>query len=205
VHILLTDILACPRCGPGFGLILLADRVEARRVLAGVLGCANCRERYTVVDGGVHLGAVPGLPAPDGDDEESLMRLAAMLGVTHGPGFVLLVGPAAGHAPALSALLEDVEVVAAAWDVPVTPSPDRNGLSVLGFNGARIPVAGHRALGVALTGAAAALVEEGARVMAVTGRLVLDPAPPDAEERLAAAGLRVLARQGSTVVAGRVG
>ena len=204
MHILLTDILVCPRCGPGFGLILLADRVEARRVLAGVLGCANCRERYTIADGGANLGAVPGLPDDEGD-EASLMRLAAMLGVTHGPAFVLLVGPAAGQATALSALLEDVEVVAAAYDVPVTPSQDREGLSVLGFDGARIPVAGYRAQGVALTGAAAALVEEGARVLAATGRLVLDPAPADAEERLSAAGLRVLARQDDTVVAGRVG
>ena len=43
MHILLTDTLTCPRCGPDFGLILLAERIEGRRVMDGHLGCANCR------------------------------------------------------------------------------------------------------------------------------------------------------------------
>ena len=51
MHIVLTDVLTCPRCGPSFPLILLANRVENRRVLDGVLGCANCREKYPVQDG----------------------------------------------------------------------------------------------------------------------------------------------------------
>lgn len=51
MHLLLTDILSCPRCGPEFGLILLADRIEARRVLAGILGCANCRSKYPIREG----------------------------------------------------------------------------------------------------------------------------------------------------------
>lgn len=53
MHILLTDILTCPRCGPEFGLVLLADRVEDRRVLEGRLGCPNCREQYPIVAGAV--------------------------------------------------------------------------------------------------------------------------------------------------------
>ena len=32
MHILLTDALTCPRCGPDFGLIVLAEGVEDRRV-----------------------------------------------------------------------------------------------------------------------------------------------------------------------------
>jgi len=204
MHILLTDILVCPRCGPGHGLILLADRVEARRVLAGVLGCANCRERYVVADGGVSLGAEPVLPGRSPGADE-VMRLAALLGVTEGPAYLVVAGPAAALARGLSQLLEDVEVVAAAYGASAEPAADAPGLSVVGFAGTRVPVASARAQGVALTGAAAALVEEGARVTAPTGRLVLEPAPADAEARLAAAGLRVLARQGETVVAGRVG
>ena len=38
MHILLTDLLFCPRCGPQHGLILLANRLEERRVLDGWLG-----------------------------------------------------------------------------------------------------------------------------------------------------------------------
>lgn len=48
MHILLTDRLTCPRCGPTFGLILLSDRMEDRRVVSGRLGCANCRESYPI-------------------------------------------------------------------------------------------------------------------------------------------------------------
>lgn len=66
MHILLTDILSCPRCGPEFGLILLADRIEARRVLAGTLGCANCRSKYAIRDGVADLRAAPSAGAEAG-------------------------------------------------------------------------------------------------------------------------------------------
>ena len=51
MHLLLTDRLTCPRCGPSFGLILLADRMNDRRVVDGVLGCPNCRDGFPVRDG----------------------------------------------------------------------------------------------------------------------------------------------------------
>ncbi len=51
MHILLTDVLSCPRCGPAHGLILLADRIAERRVLEGILGCPNCRARYAIAGG----------------------------------------------------------------------------------------------------------------------------------------------------------
>ena len=47
-------------------------------------------------------------------------------------------------------------------------------------------------------------LEEGARVLGPLGRLVLEPAPERAEERLSRAGLRVIARQDRTMVAGRI-
>lgn len=210
MHLLLTDILTCPRCGPGFGLILLANRLSERRVLEGVLGCANCREQYPVQDGAGLFGGSAELP-PVAADEEQTIRLAAMLGVTRGPGFVLLAGPAAGAAAGMAALLEDVEVIASGYgpehaETATRPRPDAPGVSRLGVGGAALPLASGKVLGVALTGGAAdALLEEGARVVSPVGRLVLDPAPADAEARLTAANLRVLARQGDTVVAGRVG
>ncbi len=59
MHILLTDTLCCPRCGPEFGLILLAHRVEERRILEGELGCPNCRASYPVRRGFGDLRAPP--------------------------------------------------------------------------------------------------------------------------------------------------
>ena len=37
MQLLLTDRLSCPRCGPGFGLILLADRLADRARVSTVL------------------------------------------------------------------------------------------------------------------------------------------------------------------------
>lgn len=111
----LTDLLTCPRCGPAHGLILLPDEVRNRRVVSGVLGCANCRERYPVENGVADLGrgaGEEGVRAGGGSgrvgrrnkrktvdqeaaSEEEATRLAALLGLSEGGGVVLMAGPAA--------------------------------------------------------------------------------------------------------------
>jgi uncharacterized protein YbaR (Trm112 family) len=207
MHILLTDILTCPRCGPAFGLILLADRIQGRRVVDGVLGCANCREKYPVRNGRIDFtGSAADAPPTDAqpEDPDEAMRLAALLGVTEGPANVLLVGPPARHARAIADLVEGVEVTAAAHrgepGVAIDTVP---GVSPVAIAGA-LPFATARLAGVVLGGESAdALLEEGARATAPLGRLVLEPAPEDAEKRLSALGLRVLLRQDRTMVAAR--
>jgi uncharacterized protein YbaR (Trm112 family) len=221
MHILLTDILTCPRCGPQFGLVLLADRVEERRVLDGVLGCMNCRERYPIRGGVARFAA--DRPAPgDADDDaadaadaadadsadstdsadsaDSALRLAALMGVSTGPAYVLLAGRGAAHAPALAELIEHVEVVAVTTGELVGGRPGVNPVTVAD----RLPFASARLAGVHLGGGAAdTLLEEAARVLSPLGRLVLEPAPAGAAERLAAAGLRVLLEEAGTIVAAR--
>lgn len=220
MHIVLTDILTCPRCGPEYGLILVADRTVDRRVQAGALGCANCREKYVVRDGIVYFGGDPGGAADagvDGADRDVALRLGALLGVTHGPGFLVLVGPGAVHARELAALIEDIEVVAVetgtaaaraggagAVGAPAAGAQPGVNRLVAGAAATRLPLATGKVPGVALTGAAAdALLEEGVRLLSPVGRLVLDPAPADAVERLAALKLRPLAEDGTTLVAAR--
>jgi uncharacterized protein YbaR (Trm112 family) len=234
VHILMTDILTCPRCGPRFGLILLADRISERRVVEGALGCANCREKYAIRQGIVEFpsaaeqhatlpprgadadgadaraeaSAMPpaGERQPDGaaqPERDDALRLAALLGVTAGPGYVLLAGGAATHAQSIADMVGDVEVVTAAWPVeaatlPVAPGANVSRLAV----GAPLPLADARFAGVALAGAAAdELLEEGARVLSPLGRLVVEPAPADAADRLAAVGFKVLVQEGRTLIA----
>ncbi len=51
VKVDLVDHLVCPRCGPPFGLVLLAHDVRDRRVRRGEFGCPNCRDRFPVEDG----------------------------------------------------------------------------------------------------------------------------------------------------------
>jgi hypothetical protein len=47
------------------------------------------------------------------------------------------------------------------------------------------------------------MLEEAARLVRPTGRLLVDPAPADAAGRLAPLGLRPLAREGDVLVAVR--
>jgi uncharacterized protein YbaR (Trm112 family) len=227
VHILLTDILTCPRCGPEFGLILLAERMVERRVLEGALGCSNCREKYPIRGGAVHFaephaGGPAGTEtravqddaaaaidaAAAGTDADDALRLAALMGVTHGPAYVLIAGPAVVRAARVGSLVEGLEVITAtmadAADVVPTPAPPGAGVAAVSrlVIAARLPLASARLAAVALTGAAAdSLLEEGARVLGPLGRLVLEPAPSDATVRLTAAGLRVLAQEAGTIVA----
>lgn len=200
MHILLTDILTCPRCGPGFGLILLAERVQDRRVSAGFLGCSNCREKYHIRDGAVDFGATAEPVRPPADDAET-ERLAALLGVTHGPAFLMLAGPAAGHAAALADMLNDVEVLTIGAGADAADGP---GINRILARGPQLPIASAKIAGVALTGAAAdALLDEGARAVSPVGRLVLDPAPADAAERLTRHGMHIAAQEDGTAVAVR--
>lgn len=199
MHILLTDITSCPRCGPGFGLILLVDELVERRVRRGALACANCRERYPInegtgdftLGGSAHFGAPIAQPAA--------LRLVALAGVTEPPARLLVVGPAAEHAAAIAAVVP-IEVVAATGEAGLGAEPGVSRIAITD----RLPFYDARFAGVVLTGGAAAeLLSEGARVVGPGGRLVLEPAPADARERVLAAGLRTLAAEGATLVAAR--
>ncbi|HEX2204075.1 MAG TPA: Trm112 family protein [Longimicrobium sp.] len=208
MHILLTDFLTCPRCGPELGLILLADRIQERRVERGSLGCANCRATYPIRGGAADLrlsaDPTPGaLPAPAGDPAEPALRLAALMGLAEARGPVLVAGPGAVLAPALSTLVPEIEVVAFTPEPPDTAPP-----------GNVSPVAGAGALpfrprafrGVALTGDTAdALLPEALRVLQPGARVVVDPAPPGTADRAAALGAAVLLDQEGVVVARALG
>lgn len=202
MHILLTDITSCPRCGPGFGLILLVEEITDRRVQHGWLGCPNCRERYRIADGVADLrgGGEPLEPsAAAAPGTHDAARLAALAGVTHGPAYLLVAGPASAHAAALAELLPEVHVIAAAGEAG-SAHTDVTRLLVA----RALPFYSGRLAGVVLSGAAAAaLLEEGARVLAPGGRLVLEPVPGDAADRIERAGLRMMAVAPDVAVAAR--
>lgn len=207
----LSDLLVCPRCGPTYGLVLLPHESADRRVRSGVLGCANCRERYPIEAGvaDLRIGSAGGPAGVEsrarssstrpGDAEEPV-RLAALMGLAGARGTVLLAGPAVGHARAVAEVVPDAEVVG----VLAGEAPPASGVSWLRATTV-LPFRSGSLRGVVLTGSRAELVEEGARVLGAAGRLVLDPAPPAARERLAAAGLTVAAAEGGVMVAVRPG
>jgi hypothetical protein len=212
MHIALSDVLTCPRCGPEFGLVLLAERIENRRVLEGCYGCANCRDRYTVIGGfcDLRVGAgararaeAPGDPAPGAASVgEDAIRLAALIGITEGPAYVLVQGPAARFARALSQIVPKMEVVN--LDGLLWGWPEEEGVCRLAGDQYRLPLFSRSLRGVVLTGAwASEGLEEGARVVAPLGRLVVDKGAADAEIRVVRAGLVVIAQEDGTLVAVR--
>ncbi|MDB4947906.1 MAG: hypothetical protein JWM27_555 [Gemmatimonadetes bacterium] len=202
MHILLTDRLACPRCGPAFGLILLADRIDDRRVLDGRLGCANCREQYPVAGGSADLRTGPSAAEPDGPadgGQEAAVRIAALVGLADNPGPVLIAGPGAELAPAVAALVAGPEIVA----LTARPSVgvETPGVSRLAA-GPAIPFQDRTLRGVALTGGAdRALLAEAVRVLVPGSRLVVDPASPSTADEVRALGAEVLLDQAGAVVA----
>jgi uncharacterized protein YbaR (Trm112 family) len=206
MHLLVTDRLACPRCGPGFGLILLARRMSDRRVQEGTLGCSNCREQYPVEDGVADLRPPPRpvprpLPPPAASaPEEEVVKVAALLGLHEGPAQVLLAGEALAVARGLPGLVSGVEVVtveeeALAW--PETP-----GVSRLRALPGRLPLQSRSLRGIALGGAAGeALLDEAVRVLASGGRLAVLGGGREVGRRLMEGGLGLLLDHPGAVVA----
>ena len=219
MHILLTDRLICLRCGPGFGLILIADRIENRRVIEGSLGCPNCRDRFPVEGGFGDLRPPPrGSPAHVPDitppASPSAMEVAALLGLTDGPGSVALIGDMAGHATALTVLVPGIEFIGIApglrgWE-------EAEGVSRL-TTGASLPFSDGSLRGVGLfaegeprmagepsIAGEPSMAGELARVVARDGRIVVWGAVPVSvrgwEKALRSEGLDVLASEETAVV-----
>jgi len=212
VHLLLTDRLTCPRCGPTFGLVLLADRLEERVVHEGRLGCPNCRDAYPIVRGFGDLRAAPRGELPAGyagaaasgagttrADEGAI--LVALLGLVGGPGTLALVGEPARAAAAVARTVPEMHVVAI--DPDLATWPEEPGVSrIASAPGLPFFDAGLR--GVAVDGRLdEPWVAEAARVVAPRGRVVVVHPSPGTADRLQDAGFRVLASDPETVVAAR--
>lgn len=211
MHLLLTDRLTCPRCGPTFGLILRADRLIDRRVHDGVLGCPNCRDSFQVVDGFADLrppprGEVgPGLVgSPEawaGDAGDEASRVVALLGIERGPGTVALVGSPARHAASLVGAVEDLLVAALDPDLRAWPEVERVSRLV---SESGLPFFSRALRGVVVDGRMGNdTLIEAARVVAPMSRVLVMSAGDDAREVLEQAGLSILAAESEMVLAAR--
>ncbi len=193
---------------------MLPHTVAARRVASGVLGCPNCRERYGIVGGVADLrvgaetmgggrttGTASGIGEEGHSTGESAIRLAALLDLAEATGPVLLAGPTPAEAAALSALVGSVEVVHR-MDDRSAGAEGAPGLTTI-LAGAGLPFRDGSMTGVALTGAAVDLLEEGLRVLRPGARLFLEPGS-GLEARAAAGRDRVLVDDGDVLVVLRV-
>ncbi len=212
MNVTLTDHLVCPRCGPPFGLVLLARDVRDRRVYEGEFGCPNCRDRFPVDGGFGDLRPPPRGVGPgeggegsegdsggDGDRQASALRLAAALGVTSGPGLVVVADGHRDEAPALAQLVRGIEVVVVGWD-----GRGLRGDGVSAFvTGPRLPLRDAVVRGVVVEGGSGAgWWGECLRVVMPGGRVVITGATGEAREWVVAAGLVMLLDEDGMVVGG---
>jgi len=184
VHIELTELLCCPRCGPPHGLIALVDRMEERRILDGRLDCPMCEARHAILEGVVYLDpdldrAVQGtadLPT------DAATIAAALLGPPDGPETLLLAGAAAALGPEIADLRPEAAVVT--WG-PLPARRHGRVHPVVPADGAAPRLRPRRLDGAVLAGAAGAwLTALGPALVPSAHVVVLDPEPglamPDA-------------------------
>ncbi len=200
----LTELLTCPRCGPVFGLVLLAQHVEDRRVYGGWLGCPNCRTDYPITDGVADLRLQTETAtdaAPPVRDDELAIKIAALSGLAEGPGYFLLGERLSHTAPSVAEMLPGLELIA----MRTTPdeSIEQHGISRV-LSDDSFPLAEYRleAAAVAPDGDPA-LVAAAARRVKPQGRLILFEAEERDVEQAERSGLTVAAREGPIVVAER--
>lgn len=173
----LVDALRCPVPHEEGWLVAASTRMEARHIVEGTLGCPVCSAEYPVRDGVVDFRQRRGTvsSAPPGDPDVAL-RLAALLSLTDGQGFALLLGGWGAHAAQLAALVETpLVLVDPPADVPGAP-----GISVIRCDGT-VPVAPTSARAMALDErdpAAVRCVRPGGRVVARASVSL----PPDVRE-----------------------
>jgi uncharacterized protein YbaR (Trm112 family) len=212
LHLLLTDRLICPRCGPGFGLILLADRLENRRVIEGSLGCPNCRDRFPIEEGFGDLRPPPRSTRGDAPHVEPpasppAIEVAALLGLSDGSGNVALIGDLAGHATGLAGLVPGVEFIGIApglrgWEEGEGVSRMTVG-AALPFSSGSLRGVGLLADGELSRAGATSMAGELSRVVTTAGRIAVWGEVEEWERALTSEGLEVLASEESALVVTR--
>lgn len=195
----LVDALRCPIAHEESWLVVAADRLVARHILEGTLGCPVCSAEYPIHDGvvdftrGGHQNAVPRVAA----SADLAVRLAAFLGLGDASGFATLTGGWGAHALSLRAIVEcPLLLIDPPADVDATP-----GLSIIRTAGP-LPLATGSTRGIALDmpdlhGDHAARVASAVRAAKAGGRVVGPASLPLPD------GLRELARDEALWVAER--
>lgn len=182
MHIELTQLLTCPRCGPSHGLVAFVDHMEERRILQGRLDCPQCEARHAVRDGVVVLSGHPADVSVAGGAEAETPSAAdvpdpagvaaALLGPPEGPEVLLLLGRAGALATSIAAARPDAVLVAWAPPEPEAAGrvfpvvPPAGGTGPLPFRSSAFD-------GAVLTGAESRELAEAARIVKTGCRVVV--------------------------------
>ena len=184
MHLEIVQALRCPAQHEPTWLVARTDRLDARHIAAGVLGCPICGAEYPIANGVLRLAESIGSDVTDELGPDAAIRVAALLGLTTPNGLVLLAGAWARHAIEVAALADGVHVLAV--DAPDEAPPAGLGVSCVDA-GARVPLGAGVARGIALDArhASADAILQAAEALVPTGRLVAPagtPLPPPLTE-----------------------
>jgi uncharacterized protein YbaR (Trm112 family) len=177
----LTDHLRCPTDHDEAFLVLLPDRVEARSVLSGTLGCPVCDRRFELHDGVLDTGDASSPGAGAGPGRLTAEVLAPLVGLNGPGGYLVLVGSPAAQWRDVAALVPGVGLVAVNGPREVV---DEEGISVL--RGGRLALKTGSMRGVVLGppyGGDRGWVQEAARVV-LPGLRVVGEGPDPASETI---------------------
>lgn len=165
----LVDTLRCPVPHDESWLVAAAIRMEARHIVEGTLGCPVCTAEYAIRAGVVDFRRAAGQPAATRvtSDAEQAMRIAALLDLSEGHGFAVLLGEWGAHAHELAAI---VELPLLLIDPPagVVGAP---GISVVRSDG-DLPLAAGAARAMAIDVAGPSRVSSAVRATKTTGRVL---------------------------------
>jgi uncharacterized protein YbaR (Trm112 family) len=165
----LVDALRCPVAHEESWLVAAADRMEARHIVDGTLGCPVCAAEYPIRNGVVDfrraVSSITGDATPA--DPELAMRLAALLDLSESHGFAVLLGAWGNQAPALGAVV-DVPLVLVDPPEHIAGS---SGISVIRCDGP-LPLADGAARAMAIDAASSARLDSAIRATRPKGRVL---------------------------------
>ena len=171
-----------------------------RRIIEGRLGCPICETQYPIHGGVADLRLETAQESPTEPASHNALELAALLGVTSGPGFALLSGGTPALAAELAQMVPDLEWIALA--PAFATQPEQVGLNRISVDSGRVPLRGHSLRG-------AIVLERGrdlrviANALRPAARLVYAQ-PDDAMiAQVRELGMRVLAYNDALLVAER--
>lgn len=213
----LSEILACPTCGPPQVMVAVVHEGRGHLVERGFMACPGCDARFPIEAGVVHLagraegesaeadaGAADAGAADSGAAHERAVIAAALLGL-EGEGGLLLFGPGLDRvARAVAGLAERWSVVSLCRAAPGSgPSPS-NLSHIVVPHAESLPVLSGRAAGVVLDGRDGERhVGEAGRALVPGGRLVVLAPEDDLSASLEGAGLAVKAADHRALLATR--
>jgi len=179
VRLELTEVLACPHCGPEHGLIAFVDQMDARRITAGRLDCPICEQRHPIRGGVVYMRGSDSTDVGDSTctptDSGMADLAAALLGAPTGPE-ILFVGPGLASVATSLADMRPLSSVLAYAD----PLPEWHERVhwIVPAAGAPLPMRSARLHGVVVVGTDSVEPAEAGRILVPGSRLViLSPGP----------------------------